>query len=80
MQFRLDLLGGTTMIMPGDQDTIRITIPSAMPVHIGQSFTLREHNYTVATGIVTRLCDPIKIDYPGINHKQLKLAKVNIEI
>jgi len=80
MQFRLDILGGATMIMPGEQATIRITLPSKMPVHDGQNFTLREHNYTVATGIVTRLCDPVKMEYPGYNPKNLKLNKLDIKI
>ena len=34
----------------------------------------------MATGIVTRLCDPVKMEYPGYNPKNLKLNKLNIKI
>ena len=44
MQFRLDLLDGAKMIMPGEQATIRITLPSDMPIFVGQTYTLRENS------------------------------------
>ena len=61
MQFRLDLLEEETMIMPGDQATVRLTLGSDMPIFVGQNYTMRENNITVATGIVTKLCDPVYV-------------------
>jgi elongation factor Tu len=74
MQFRLDLLDGATMIMPGEQATIRITLPSDMPIFVGQNYTLRENNMTVATGIVTKLCTSLKVI------EKSRLNKLDIKI
>ena len=74
MVFRVDLLDGATMIMPGDQATVRITLPSDMPIFIGQNYTMRENNKTVATGIVTSLCKPVQvIDKVKLNKLDIKL-------
>ena len=69
---RLDLVGGGDMLMPGDQATIRITLSDDMPILAGQKFTIRDNNETVATGIVTRLCDSIEV------LDKTKLQKLNI--
>ena len=74
MQFRLDLLEGDTMIMPGEQATSRLTLPSNMPVFVGQNYTLRENNVTVGTGIVTKLFSPVKVP------SKYNLQKVDIKI
>jgi len=52
---RLDLLHGETMIMPGDQATVRVSIPDKMPLMEGQNFTLRENKITVGTGRIVSL-------------------------
>jgi hypothetical protein len=45
-----------------------------MPILTGQKFTLRENKITVGTGVVTKLCDPIRVI------DKIKLAKLDIEI
>lgn len=76
MSFRLDLpmaeYGRNGMIMPGESGTVKLTMLRNMPVMEGQSFTLRENKMTVATGIVTKLLDPI----PTLKHS--KLVKLDV--
>ena len=43
------------MQMPGDQATVRVSIPDKMPLMEGQNFTLRENNMTVGTGRIVSL-------------------------
>ena len=50
-----------TMLMPGEQTTARFTLQTEMPILEGQKFTLRENQSTVATGVVTKTLDSIKI-------------------
>jgi hypothetical protein len=56
------------------QASVRITLPSTMPILAGQKFTLRENKMTVGTGVVTKLCSPIRVV------DKVKLAKLDIEI
>jgi hypothetical protein len=56
------------------QATVRLTLPTTMPIITGQKFTLRENKITVGTGVVTKLCDPIYVA------DKIKLAKLEIEI
>ncbi len=75
MVFRLDFLdSGTTMIMPGEQATVRFTLPSDMPMIEGQQFTLRENQMTVGTGRITKLFEPVYVP------KKAKLAKQVISL
>lgn len=75
MVFRLDMLKDpTAMIMPGDQATVRFTLPSNMPLLEGQLFTLRENKITVGTGMITKLHSPIPVPI------KTKLAKQTIKI
>ena len=74
MSFRLDLLDGATMIMPGDQATIRVTLPSDMPIFVGQKYTMRENSLTVATGIVTKLCNNVTVV------DKSRLLKVDVQV
>lgn len=53
--FRLDLLENSKMIMPGEQATVRFTLPANMPLLQGQVFTLRENKITIGTGLITKL-------------------------
>ena len=76
MVSRLDLLDGVTMIMPGDQATVRLTVGSEMPIFKGQNYTIRDNNKTVATGIVTRLCKPVQVDKVDKN----RLGKLDINL
>ena len=41
--------------MPGDQATVRVSIPDKMPLMEGQNFTLRENKMTVGTGRIVSL-------------------------
>jgi len=71
--FRLDLLGKKNrMIMPGEQATVRFTLPTNMPIMEGQMFTVRENNFTVGTGIITKLHDPFVLPHDS------KLARIEI--
>ena len=60
--------------MPGEQATVRLTLPNSMPILEGQKFTLRENKTTVGTGVVTKLCSPIYIA------DKTKLSKIEIEM
>lgn len=50
---RVDLSDGKEMLMPGEHSTVDLTLLKKMPVEIGQPFTIRENNVSVATGIIT---------------------------
>ena len=77
MEFRLDMLDGpSSMIMPGEQATVRLTLLSEMPLMDGQNFTLRENKITVGTGRIIKLYDPIDIPIKTKLHKQvIKIEK-----
>lgn len=50
---RVDLVEGRDMLMPGEHSTVDLTLLKKMAVEIGQPFTIRENNVSVATGIIT---------------------------
>ncbi|XP_050712566.1 elongation factor Tu 1-like [Eriocheir sinensis] len=58
---RLDLPEGVPMIMPGEHNTAVVTLLQRMVMTPGQSFTIRENNVTVATGMVTKLLPSVEI-------------------
>jgi len=60
------------MVLPGDQARLKLTVLKDMPIFEGQRFTLRENKMTVASGIVTKLHDPIE------THSGTKLIKLKI--
>eukprot|EP00092_Neocalanus_flemingeri_P097380 GFUD01124112.1.p1 GENE.GFUD01124112.1~~GFUD01124112.1.p1 ORF type:complete len:465 (-),score=156.68 GFUD01124112.1:30-1424(-) len=71
--FRLDIPQEEgEMVLPGDQATIKLTILKTMPLFVGQKFTLRENQQTVATGIISSLLSPIP------THSRSKLIKLKI--
>lgn len=72
IECRLDLLPNMAMLMPGDQATVQLTLLKKMIMTMGQPFTIRENNVTVATGIVTRELDSIPI--------QKSLGKLEISV
>lgn len=59
------------MLMPGDHGPVRLTLFRKMVMNTGQTFTIREQGMTVATGMITKVLDPIKLP-------QNKLSKVVI--
>lgn len=67
---RIDLVDAE-MIMPGEHGSIELTLLWKMVMTPGQSFTVRENNITVATGIVT---DTL----PNVEVKK-SLGKLNLD-
>ena len=71
--FRLDIPPSEgTMILPGDQASVKLSMLKNMPLFVGQRFTLRENQMTIASGVVTKLNDPIP------THSGSKLSKLKI--
>ena len=72
---RLDIPSSEgTMIIPGDQATVKLSMLKGMPLFVGQRFTLRENKMTIASGVVTKLHDPIP------THSGSKLVKFKIPL
>lgn len=46
---------------PGEHNTVEVTLQQRMVMTLGQSFTIRENNVTVATGMVTKLLPSVEI-------------------
>ena len=61
------------MILPGESARIKISMIKNMPVFEGQRFTLRENKITVASGIITKLKDPIPV-LPGAKLVKIKIS------
>merc|ERR1712226_1260072 len=73
--FRLDIPAGCgTMVLPGEQATVRLTTLRNMPLFVGQKFTLRENKQTVGTGVISTLLPPIP------THSNSRLKKLEIPI
>uniref|UniRef100_A0A182RTP7 Elongation factor Tu, mitochondrial n=1 Tax=Anopheles funestus TaxID=62324 RepID=A0A182RTP7_ANOFN len=68
---RVDLVG-LDMLMPGDHGAIKLTLLRKMVMSCGQSFTVRENGKTVATGLVTKVLQPV-------NLPQRKLIKLELD-
>uniref|UniRef100_A0A1B6L7Z6 protein-synthesizing GTPase n=1 Tax=Graphocephala atropunctata TaxID=36148 RepID=A0A1B6L7Z6_9HEMI len=58
---RIDLPEGTSMVMPGEHSTVALTLLFKMVMSTGQSFTIRENNVTVATGIISDVLKPLTL-------------------
>ena len=65
------------MVMPGEQATVRFTLPSNMAILEGQTFTLRENKITVGTGLITKIHQPFVLTH---GENVLKLAKETIKV
>lgn len=61
VQARIDLPSEEDMIMPGEHGTVTLTLLYKMYLDKGQTFTIRENNKLVATGIVTKLLGSMEI-------------------
>ncbi|CAL8121960.1 unnamed protein product [Orchesella dallaii] len=72
MECRIDLVPPMSMLMPGEHATVQITLLRKMVMTMGQPFTIRENNVTVATGMVTRTLDSITVTK--------SLGKLNIQV
>lgn len=60
-KYCLFLDSNTPMVLPGDHTEVHLTFLWKMVMTEGQSFTIRENNKTVATGIVTKTLPSIEI-------------------
>jgi len=56
---RIDLIPPEEMIMPGEYASVKMFLLKKMVMNMGQPFTVRENNVTVATGIVTKVIGTI---------------------
>lgn len=69
---RIDI-PNNSMIMPGDNGAIRLTIFKKMVMNDGQPFTIREQGMTVGTGIITKRLESVHLP---LN----KLSKLIVDI
>ncbi|CAG7835174.1 unnamed protein product [Allacma fusca] len=58
---RVDLLPPQSLIMPGEHATVHLTFLRKMVMTMGQPFTIRENQATVATGIVLKPLKSVEI-------------------
>lgn len=54
---RVDLAEGMSLIMPGEHTTVTLTLLQSMVMIVGQNFTIRENNVTIATGVIIKVRD-----------------------
>lgn len=71
---RFDLLlpPQTAMLMPGEFTSARLTLLDSMSMQIGQTFTVRQQQRTVATGRITKIFQKIPV-----NRKKLNQLDIN---
>ncbi|XP_025418967.1 uncharacterized protein LOC112689461 [Sipha flava] len=69
---RIDLDPAVPMIMPGEHGDVKIILLNKMIMDIGQPFTIRENERTVATGIITKFLSNVIVT-------KNNLSKVNFE-
>lgn len=74
IQCRIDLKCAE-MIMPGDHAEVYLTFLKKMVVLDGDAFTMREHNVTVATGIITKRLESLSL--PKSNLGKLVFPQAN---
>lgn len=53
----------TPMVLPGEHTEVYLTLLRKMVMTEGQSFTIRENNKTVATGVVTKTLPSVEITH-----------------
>ncbi|KAG8232767.1 hypothetical protein J437_LFUL012906 [Ladona fulva] len=58
---RIDLMEGNEMIMPGENVCVYLTLLKKMVMLPGQSFTIRENNVTVGTGIISEVKSSVEV-------------------
>lgn len=49
------------MVLPGEHTKVHLTLLWKMVMTEGQSFTIRENNITVATGIITETLPSVQV-------------------
>lgn len=68
---RLDLASEKDMLMPGDHATVYLTLLKEMVVEPGQSFTIRENNVCVATGIISDIIGSIALPKDNLSYVKI---------
>ncbi|GAB0090393.1 Elongation factor Tu [Sergentomyia squamirostris] len=68
---RVDLLGDNDMILPGDHGTVRLSLHRQMVMTVGQPFTIRENGTTVATGVITKVHNPVNLPLNKLSKLQI---------
>lgn len=74
---RLDLPSEKDMLMPGDHATVYLTLLKQMVVEPGQSFTIRENNVCVATGIITDIKGTVALPKDNLSYVKLDHQNAN---
>ncbi|XP_047117595.1 elongation factor Tu, mitochondrial [Schistocerca piceifrons] len=70
---RVDLQDDKAMIMPGEHATVYVTLLKKMVMLVGDPFTIRENNVTVATGIITQSLGSVLV--PKANLSKVELTQ-----
>ena len=60
------------MIMPGDHANVYLTLLHRMVMLPGQTFTIRENNINVATGIITEVLNNVAIVNENLSKVEIK--------
>jgi len=68
---RIDVMNGQ-MALPGEYADVRIFLREKMPMEKGQSFTIRENNVTVASGVITDVQNNVMVPAKGLGFLNLK--------
>lgn len=62
---RIDLKPDVPMVMPGEHATVTLILLKKTIMSPGQCFTIRENNFTVATGMITKVLDSVQFNNLG---------------
>jgi len=50
------------LLMPGDHGLVHLTLPKHHVMSVGQTFTIREQNKTIASGVISEKLSPAELD------------------
>ena len=64
--------------MPGDHGKVHVTLTEDMALEIGQNFTVRENNRTIATGKIIEFLPSILLKTPNLGKLRLPYG-VNLD-
>ncbi|KAG8278330.1 elongation factor Tu [Homalodisca vitripennis] len=78
---RIDLVEGSSMVMPGEHSSVTLTLLYKMVMSPGQSFTIRENNVTVATGIISKVLQPLTLpEKKGLVRVEVCRLKADVQM
>lgn len=72
MSCRLDLPNESDILMPGDHATVYLTLLKRMVIEPGQTFTIRENNVCVATGIIIDIMGTVALPKDSLSRLEIK--------